>query len=399
MNTLMKELIQSYDENDSKWGTKALVKVDDYWAKLGPSKSKADPDRLGSKSVFLSKLKSALIETLEPYEVDGQDEFNNLSTKDQQKFKIKSLRTNTNDWVHDCPIVPRNIEFLSMTATDSNHLKKLRSAIDNRKLKEPPLVINGDELIQKLLPLLNGSKIVQELVPALLLATGRRTIEILKTADFNITEDMATDGFTCVFSGQAKQGLENIGEYEIPLLAPFWLVKKALDKVRTGYNASKESTEQVHAKFANQLNKYCKKLGGVGPHELRAIYAVMCYQLNKRKASMMGYIAGILGHSNPQNATYYQRVLIENFSGVYKQEEEAEPEETKQEENDNDNDEDWKYTNKPEWKRIQGIKEMMLRKKRITASSVRANAGGTMALLQRVIHNNQAKIDAYNATL
>lgn len=396
MNNLMRELQKSYSPNNVNFAQETMKVIDDYWAQLTPDAEAKDPKRLGTKSVFVSKLKSAIINDLKPLKI-GNAIFDAMSLKNQQLFKLMSLKTNQNDFIHSVDIIPKNLEGLNLSMKESKELKKLRSTIDNAKLKEAPIEFDGQALLNKLMPLLNGKNLYKEVVPALLLATGRRSVEILKTGDFILADDMSPKGYTCIFTGQAKSGIEEMDGYEIPLLAPYWMVKKALETVRQSFDATNLSTEEVHQVFARQLNTFVKKLAGTTPHMLRSIYAMMCYQMNKKKASMIGFISSILGHSQLQNAGYYQRVLINNITGPYKPTENDIAHlipETKTDENDG-----WIFNNKPEQKRIEGIKQMMASKMKITASSIRTHAGGSMLVIQRIIRNNQKLIDDYNATL
>ena len=52
-----------------------------------------------------------------------------------------------------------------------------------------------------------------------------------------------------------------------------------------------------------------------------------------------------------------------------------------------------------ERKRLEGLQQMMEQRIPITASSIRANAGGSMNVLVRIVANNKSLIDEYNASL
>jgi integrase len=397
----MKELIDSYNVTDANFKAKAFKSINDYWAKLAPSKSKEDPMRIGSKSVFISRLKSALMEKAGSV-VTGHKDFDELSPKEQLKFQLRSQKNGENKWVWSIDVIPKNIEDFGLPTDEVTTLKTMRAKVDNDKLRGESIEINGDQLLQKIMPLLNGTSLYRQLVPALLLATGRRSIEIMKTGDFYLEKDMDINGYECVFSGQSKQGLEISEPYVIPLLAPFKMVKTALNKVRTMFDATKMTTDEAHQKAAKSLNNWVKKLAGMTPHTLRSVYAMMCFQLKTTKMNLIGFIAKVLGHSQLQNAVYYQRISIINLSGPYvptaedkkEEKEEAPIVENKEEEKD-----DWNVKNVPESKRLETIKQLMFLKRKVTASAIRAYGGGTMAVISRVIANNQQKIDDYNKTV
>jgi hypothetical protein len=105
---------------------------------------------------------------------------------------------------------------------------------------------------------------------------------------------------------------------------------------------------------------------------------------------MIGYVSKILGHSQVHNAMYYQRVVIEDITGPYiPTEEERTPK----------IEVDWIINNKSEAKRVEVIQEMMSQRKRITATAVRNNGGGTLIVIQRIIENNKELIDEHNKSL
>jgi len=392
MNVLKTALFNSYDPDDAMWGVNAMNRINTYFATL-PPESDLDPKRLGSKSVFISTLKSRILADLEPMQVGQNPEFDNLTLSNEQlKFKLRSIKNDTNRWVHNLEVVPKNLKDLFLSDKDSKDYKKIRDTADKIKLRAAPIEFDGDALLNKMMPLLRGTKILHEVVPALLLATGRRSIEILKTAFISLDEGMDPHGYECVFSGQAKSGLDDTKPYVIPLLAPFDMVFSALAKVRRQYDATKKSSDEVHQETARPLDTQVKRLVGVTPHFLRTIYAMMAYKLCSKKSSLIGFILSVLGHSQIANATKYQRVIINNLSGPYVPLKEAAP--------DHDlKDDDWVCQTGPERNRVEVIKSMMLRRKKVTSSSVRSDSGGSMPLIKRVIEMNQAKIDAYNATL
>ena len=76
---------------------------------------------------------------------------------------------------------------------------------------------------------------------ALGLITGRRCIEIFKSAEFTAVNDHAA-----IFQGQAKKGdVAEPAEYEIPMLAPPDLVNTALARLRTAKDCTALSNREV----------------------------------------------------------------------------------------------------------------------------------------------------------
>src|SRR5690606_32717663 len=145
---------------------------------------------------------------------------------------------------------------------------------------------------------------MEVVIPSLLLVTGRRTIEIMKTASF---EDYRSDDqkeenveYKAVFSGQTKT--PEAKSYLIPLLAPVEKVKLALAAVRHAYPFADRNNSSVNAAYSKTINKMCQTLFGRSAHELRAVYAHMCqesFNRGPKKMPISGYISKTLGHCAP----------------------------------------------------------------------------------------------------
>lgn len=398
----MSQIVKTYKENDANFAETAIEMTDKYFDSLPESKSKIDPNRLGPKSTFLSQLRTALMEAVGPLEVDGKNAFNKMTVKEQLKFQAQSRAMNTSGWVHSLEIIPPNIADIKSSNDEINLLKTNRAKIDMGKLRDEMLEFEGDRLLEKLMPALHGDK-RHRMAAGLLLATGRRTVEVLKTGNFYLNKNQSSKGYVCMFSGQAKEGLFPGGEYEIPLLAPYWLVKKAFTQVREMYPTDGFTNADVNSSYAPSINAYLKKSCGLTPHSLRAAYAIMNYALsgkdemgkNKKRISLIGYISRILGHSQPSAAAYYQRMSVVDLSGPFQ----AEYQEPIKEVIADEENSIWNVSGKVEQKRLAGVLEMMERGIRVTSTSIREHAGGSMAVIQRFILKNQEVIKRYNESL
>lgn len=388
MNSIIQNIANKYKQTDEAFAQLAHREINDFLQGL-PNKDLKDPSRLSTKAVMLSKLKQSIINSL-PSITIGNEEFDRMTRKEQHMMKIKSTKMKGFGFLDNIEILPDNLDDIKLTTKEAQQLAQHKTKVNKEKLDEEPMVFKGDELLKTVMPLLNGSSLIKEVVPALLLATGRRTVEILKTAKFTLTDTMTRDGYRCIFEGQAKSGLEDTGSYEIPLLAPFFMVEEALRTVRDTYDATNVENEVVHQQFASPLNLSVKRLTGTTPHALRAIYAMMCWNLNKKQSSMIGYVSKILGHSQVHNAMYYQRVVIDDLTGPYVPTEEEKAPKRQVE---------WVIKNKAEAKRVEAIQEMISQRKRLTATSIRNHGGGTLTVIQRIIENNRELIDEYNKSL
>ena len=397
MAELKAKLIEIYDEDDKNYAEKAMAEINDYYAKMPKSTSKIDPDRLGPRSTFISRLKYAILEKLGPVLVDNHPKFNELSIRDQIKFQKRAEVTQLEDWVHKVKIVPENLSKLKMPDLLSSKLKDMRETVNNGKLEAEMIEIDADRLLAKLCPHLEEANPKRHYLAAALLAvTGRRTIEVLKLGKLYLGPDQTPDGYSCWFEGQAKQGLNPTRPYVIPLLAPFSLVKSALTRVREMYDTEDITAESVNSNLSKSIANYTMKVLGVTPHALRSIYAMATYKLLDKKISLIGHIRKVLGHSDGTSASHYQRMDV-TITDVWKTKVQAPKEEAPATEAKDDH--DWVINGAVERKRFEGIREMMASRLRLTATAIRAKVGGTIPVLQRILDNNEEKVAEYNNSL
>lgn len=148
----------------------------------------------------------------------------------------------------------------------------------------------------------------------LAILTGRRTAEILHTANFKALNDDYV-----FFTGQLKQN-DNNG-YSIPVLCNSQLVVKALENLRI--LRSYKSINHVNLKDAKPLNQsvkkylndYCK---GLTMHDLRRFYAYVCYHYKfhsdakkGNRQTFDGYTKEILGHRILKSGEAYKVLEVE----------------------------------------------------------------------------------------
>ncbi len=364
------------------------------------SKSKIDPQRLGSKAVFISKLRTELLEKAGPIEVENntaaKQKFNSMTAEEQLRFQTQRRLTGGDQWVLDLEIVPKNIADIKMSTAEFDVLKKIRSKADTGKLRKEVQQVDGDALINLMMPnLVNPNCKISACIAALLLATGRRTVEILKTAKFYLVAPQKADGYTCWFSGQVKEGLFEAKDYEIPLLCPYNMVATGLARVRRECDTANLDNAAVNLMYANSIN-YVLKKNSLNAHGLRTVYAMCTFAMLKKKMSLIGHISKVLGHVNPANAAYYQRMEVTNFTGPYVPADEVEEEKVQVEVDDTGG---WDVTGKVELRKLKNIKSFMEYRKPMTASALRRYFGGTMGVFQRILAKNVDLVEAYNKSL
>jgi hypothetical protein len=139
-----------------------------------------------------------------------------------------------------------------------------------------------------------------ELAGALLLLTGRRTVEALKTATFSPSPKR----HSVFFVGQAKRRELEAPDYTIPVLADPKLVLAAMDVLRSRLNTATMTNQNVHDRYSKYVGRAVSRIfadhSGVPltPSELRKAYATTAYAWYcPSTLSMNAYFARILGHS------------------------------------------------------------------------------------------------------
>ncbi len=399
-------LVATYDIDDTNFAKTTMTKINNFFAQMKPSTSKIDPQRLGSKSVFISKLRAELLDKSGGYELDqpntaAKQKFNQMTPAEQLRFQTQCKLSGVggNAWVIPLEIMPRNIDAIRMSAQEQDALKKQRSKIDTGKLRQEVQEVDTDTLIQNLMPnLVDPTCPISAVISAVLLATGRRTVEILKTAKFYLAKEHKIDGYACMFSGQCKVGLFDVPDYEIPLLAPYNMIKVAMDRIRKECDTKTLETDAVNLRYASNINYFLKKNFKLNAHALRSIYAMATYLLLPKKISLIGHISRVLGHAQPVNAAYYQRLEIVNFTGPYVPPKELEVEEKPIVE-EVDETGGWNVSGKVELKKIQSILSFMEYCKPMTPSALRRFSGSTMGAWSRILDKNKDLVEAYNKSL
>jgi len=176
-------------------------------------------------------------------------------------------------------------------------------------------------------------------------------------------------------------------------------VKAALTRVRKLYATEDISEERVNSHLSKSIINFCQRTVKTNPHALRAVYAITTFELSKTKMSLIGHIMKVLGHSGSSSAAYYQRVAVVNPT-VWTPPENAQiPADADEPEEQKDEFDGWIIKGAVGKKRFEGIQEMMASRVKLTATAIRAKVGGTMPVIQRILEQNQAKVDAYNNSL
>lgn len=191
------------------------------------------------------------------------------------------------------------LSYLRLSINESNDLKQASKAqvyLDHTNLRQ----IDAQTLIGKALELIQTDSYLN-IALGLMLLSGRRATEILKTASFQkIAQSYVR------FSGQLKtKGSTNAQTepYNIPVLCDVDVFMQGFFKLRELRDFSELTHDQVHSRANKALNESCKRhfkglIENPKPKDLRSAYATIAYaRYAPKNWSSDAYYAQILGHS------------------------------------------------------------------------------------------------------
>ena len=160
---------------------------------------------------------------------------------------------------------------------------------------------------------LKKSQNYYELVVCVLLATGRRSVEVIARGDFEPSK-LENHVF---FSGQVKAREEQRESYEIPVIGipPRDLIQ-LVKKIRTMKNYSNENNMFIASRTNAYVNKEIRNVfdrDDITSETIRCFYAFIAYRLYANPSiSEPVYCAKILGHKGNPNVftNNYNRVFV-----------------------------------------------------------------------------------------
>lgn len=358
---------------------------------------------ISSRSVILSKIKKAYL--LDPKhrvpEYDTkmkkiindnpeQKEFIDFSKRnpyEQDKIQKKILNgkmvysENIDKIIVDIPIVDHKmLQHIRLTGKDAKDLRTgQRNALNEKHHNTRK--IDAQVLVDKLLPELNSDN-PKTFIPALLLATGRRQNELVK----GDLEESKSGPYFAIFTGQSKTGLDlERDAYDIPLLAPFSIVKKMWGKSKE-YFADGNKTFKAKIRNVNRwLNKH-PEYNIENLHEFRSIYALITFELFPTgRLSQMAYISSVLGESSINVAAHYNSIQIKNVQHVWI------PDNMKY---------NWVFKDKHAEEVAKKLNEYVITgNKKLTKALLRNITGKSQGVVKRFYDNNTENIEKYNNTI
>jgi integrase len=191
------------------------------------------------------------------------------------------------------------LKYLKLSADESAQYRadyKTKVWEEQKNLKP----LDAEAMISRAEELLKSQSYITVAL-GLMLLSGRRSTEILKTAEF----EYATEN-SVIFSGQLKtKGSENAqtAPYEIPLLTSSDRFLAGFQRLRSLRDFSDMTNDQINNTCAKGLSIQVKKqfghlIKGVATKDLRAAYATIAESLyNTPSCSSDVFFATVLGHS------------------------------------------------------------------------------------------------------
>ena len=213
-------------------------------------------------------------------------------------------------------IIPAYIKKLTITKDDSK-LRRIEASKKLQEKHEKAQTIDVKLMFENLVPLLSSDK-PYDYIPATLFATGRRTNELANKGTLTQSDSGI---WYANFNGQSKTGTDlHRSGYEIPLLAPYSLVKSAWDKSRLYFNPTSKKDfgpRDINNKtrgILKHINKYPLKYGTANSlHNYRAIYAAICTDVYDRgNISKLAYVSHILGENSISPVLHYSSINLIN---------------------------------------------------------------------------------------
>ncbi|KAG5191349.1 hypothetical protein JKP88DRAFT_154228, partial [Tribonema minus] len=213
--------------------------------------------------------------------------------------------------IANLPLLPEYVKKLAMSRNERDVLaKKATKALEKKSVNS--MQINAASLIDECVSISGNPKSNPfDLACAIGLVSGRRMIEIFKTAEFELLD---RDDRTLLFAGQAKKSFPcDADAYRIPTLAKSSAIVAGLRRLRDRKCADDMDNKQVNLKWSNSANTAARRLLGDGHHfhDLRAIYAVISFNATlPHSFSLNAFVAKVLGHAGLNNSLNYTSIHV-----------------------------------------------------------------------------------------
>ena len=252
---------------------------------------------VASRQVKLSQFKRQLME-LTP--IDG--------FKNGHEYNVLMKKAKKNP-----ELLPAELQLLRLDVELQQQIRSKQALSLDNKLNKSFVLPNSKVFFKEVVAGLK-SKTFDKLFPALLLVSGRRTTEILKTAKFGTVK-----GGNVIFSGKLKS-MFNTTEYSIPLLVKAGLFRKALKQLRLllpEITENKLTNAQVQDEFKTRISNAFNRLGRkynfkITAHTMRSLYVAFAEpKFKKKEQTTIAFTNQVLCQDTINSSLHYLSVVLE----------------------------------------------------------------------------------------
>ena len=215
------------------------------------------------------------------------------------------------------PLLPEYMDKYQLSPEDRAVSSEIsRKSLESRSM-DCVIVEDADELLERC------KKVIKDLdedpfyiAACLSVVCGRRSIELLKTGNFQGVEG---NDLCCVFSGAAKKKVICTRLCEIPLLMRSKYVIAGLKHIRDRIPCSGFSNSQINSKYSHKLGDAAKILMNnldVRFHDLRCMYGMISFRMFKHNGSINIWLKKTLLHETLDTSIFYSRCKIEKCETI-----------------------------------------------------------------------------------
>jgi hypothetical protein len=228
----------------------------------------------------------------------------------------------------DDPPPEEYLSKIALSKKEYNTIRKLNNDVRKRGAMSVHVIANSDAIVLQALQYMTSSD-PNLLYCGLLVVTGLRPIEIVKMAKFstklNNEQGDKSPWFACQ-TRFAKRGTMKTKYNQCRdrcFLVPYWLVERALEKVRRRWAVKHLSNVDINRKFATHWGKILVKAfpqwPGITARLCRRFFAVYAYNYfgksffmeGSSQSSLIGFASWMLGHADLESqAIAYQSLVL-----------------------------------------------------------------------------------------
>ena len=228
----------------------------------------------------------------------------------------------------DDPPPEEYLSKIAMSKKEYNEIRRLNNDVRKKGAMSVSVIANADAIVLQAMQYMTSSD-PNLLYCGLLIVTGMRPIEIVKMAAFSTKLNNAQGEQSPWFACQtrfAKRGTMKTAYNQCRdrcFLVPYWLVERALEKVRRRWPVKHLNNVEINRKFATHWGKLLVKAfpqwPAVTARLCRRFFAVYAYHYfgksffmeGSAQSSLIGFCSWMLGHASlDEQAIAYQSLVL-----------------------------------------------------------------------------------------